>query len=143
MGFLDDLLKDVEKGIDQVQKGADKLITETSLRSDIDKLKRGQRELLAEIGEEAVALYAAGEIALPGMGMQIAQLREIREKIEAKEDELSRADVSEPTGIETDAVEPAAPAPEPQTQTPTFCANCGARLSEGVTFCPQCGTRVK
>lgn len=145
MGFLDDLLKDVEKGIDQVQKGADKLITETSLRSDIDKLKRGQRELLAEIGEEAVALYAAGEIALPGMSMQIAQLREIREKIEAKEDDLSRIGEIGTREIEADAAGSAdltKPTTDGQSSSPAFCTKCGARLAENATFCPGCGNKI-
>ena len=141
MGFLDDLLKDVEKGIDQVQKGADKLISETSLHSDIDKLKRGQRELLAEIGEEAVALYAAGEIALPGMSMQIAQLREIREKIEAKEDELSRVGETGTREPEAAAARPVDPTTHGQS-SPAFCAKCGARVPENATFCTACGSEI-
>lgn len=133
MGFLDDLLKDVEKGIDRVQQGADKLLSENALRTEIEKLTRDQKALLAEIGEEAVALYAAGEIALPGMAMQIAQLRDVREKIELKQAELVQVAQAKETAAAPDAGRPAAAA---------FCATCGARLSGGAAFCPECGTKV-
>ena len=142
MGFLDGLLKDVEKGIDRVQQGADKLLSENTLRTEIEKLKRDQRELLAEIGEEAVALYVAGEIALPGMSMQIAQLSEIREKIEAKQGELTLVKQATPAAAKVAANDPVAPMPEeqPAQATPaaasaTFCAHCGARLTAGAAFC--------
>jgi hypothetical protein len=146
MGFLDDLLKDVEKGIDRVQQGADKLLSESSLRSEIEKLKRDQHDLLAEIGEEALALYAAGEIALPGMSMQIAQLRDIRDKIETRQDELARVQQARPAGAEEAVPESAAPelaTAEPAAPSVAFCAECGARLTEGAAFCPACGHKVE
>ena len=142
MGFLDDLLKDVEKGVDRLQKGADKLITETNLRSEIEKLKRQQRDLLAEIGEEAVALYVAGEIALPGLSMQIAQLQELREQIEAKQEQLEALppqSASEKAGG-AQPVSAAADAPAPSASG--FCEQCGAPLPAGAAFCGQCGHKV-
>jgi len=147
MGFLDDLLKDVEKGIDRVAQGADKLLSESNIRSELDALNRDQQGLLAEIGEEAVALYAAGEIQLPGMNMQIAQLRDIRSKITEMETQLTQAQGAAPpraaTPAETVAEAPAAPAPDAESASSvTFCAECGARLTEGVAFCPECGNRV-
>ena len=152
MGFLDDLLKDVEKGIDRVQQGADKLLSENALRSELEKLKRDQHDLLAEIGEEALALYAAGEIALPGMAMQIAQIRDVREKIEAKQAELTQVKQAAQAGAtrnppaepapssaeaaETPAEEPTAPANAAE-QSAAFCAECGAGLTEGAAFLPR------
>ena len=145
MGFLDDLLKDVEKGIDRVQKGADKLLSEQALRSEIEKLKHDQHEILAEIGEEAVALYAAGEIALPGMNVQIAQLRDIRARIEASQNQLTEMRETTAAGAPepAPAPEPAQPVPSAERAVPVaFCAECGAQLTEGAAFCPECGHKV-
>jgi hypothetical protein len=153
MGFLDDLLKDVEKGIDRVQQGADKLLAENTLRSELDKLKKDHHDLLAEIGEEAIALYAAGEIALPGMSMQIAQLGDIREKIEAKQDEVAALRQARPAGAAAPATDTAPQTAAPQTTAPQttapqtaasgHCLACGAQLTEGAAFCPECGHKVE
>lgn len=151
MGFLDDLLKDVEDGIDRVAKGADKLLSDTNIRSEIEALKRDQRGLLAEIGEEAVALYAAGEIQLPGMSMQIAQLRDIQGKIEDLQAQLEQsparaaaasAVAAEPASESASAASPASEASPARAATPAFCPECGAQLTEGAAFCAECGNRV-
>lgn len=137
MGFLDRMLKDVEKGAGRAQFEIDKQAKLASLRAEIERMKREQRELLAEIGEEAVALYASGQIALPGLSRQMARLQEIREKIEAQEAELATVQASQyierqPTPATSSAMDVAQPA---------ICPQCGAKLPTKVAFCPNCGAR--
>ncbi len=101
----------------------------TDARARLEKLRQERHDLLAEIGEEAVALYASGEITLPGLSMKIVQLSEIQERIEQEETRLAvwaeaaRMKTSVPAGVGA-------------------CPVCGALLYAGDRFCPQCGRRV-
>jgi hypothetical protein len=170
MGFLDKMLKDVEKGVGRAQFEADKALKVNNLKSEIEKLKRERHDLLAQIGEEAVALYSSGSIALPGLDMQIAKLKELREQMEAKEAQLAAVQAAQfqpaaAAGAPAPAPEPAAQsAPEPAAQPvtpapavepvtpaaeaapaaarPVFCQNCGAKLPASGAFCPSCGAKI-
>ncbi|MGQ9667581.1 MAG: zinc ribbon domain-containing protein [Anaerolineae bacterium] len=102
-------------------------ITET--RARLEKLRQERRDLLAEIGEDAVALYASGEITLPGLGMKIVQLGELQECIEQEEARLVAF-------AEASRLKAGPPAPA------GTCPACGAALLAGDRFCPQCGRRV-
>jgi len=172
MGFLDKMLKDVEKGVGRAQFEADKLMKVNNLKSEVEKLKRERHDLLAEIGEEAVALYATHEIALPGLDMQLARLGDLTQTAAAKEAELAAAQATQfaagaaampAPAPAAEAVTPAAPAmpvapaapemPTPVAEAPAesapasagrpaFCANCGSKLPPAGVFCPECGTKV-
>ena len=142
MGFLDKVLKDVEEGAGRAQFEMDKQAKLASLRGEIEKLKQEQRELLAEIGEEAVALYVSGQIALPGLSMQIARLQEVREKIGAQEAALAAVQASRYMGGQpAPATSAAATSPAMKVVQPAICPRCGAKLPPKVTFCPSCGAR--
>jgi len=101
----------------------------TEARARLEKLRQERHDLLAEIGEEAVALYASGEITLPGLGMKIVQLGELQERIELEEARMAAA---------VEASRPKAVSPAPVGTCPA----CGAALFAGDRFCPQCGRRV-
>lgn len=101
----------------------------TEGRARLEKLRQERHDLLAEIGEEAVALYASGEITLPGLSMKIVQLGELQERIEQEEARLAAA---------VEASRPRAVSPTPAGACPA----CGAVLFAGDRFCPQCGRRV-
>lgn len=101
----------------------------TEIRAGLEKLRSERHDLLAEIGEDAVALYASGEITLPGLSMKIAQLGELQERIEQEEARLAET-------IEASRPQAGAPAPV------GTCPVCGAALFAGDRFCPQCGRRI-
>ena len=101
----------------------------TEARVRLEKLRQERHDLLAEIGEEAVALYASGEITLPGLGMKLVQLSELQERIELEEARMAAA---------VEASRPKAVPPAPVGACPA----CGAALFAGDRFCPQCGRRV-
>jgi len=164
MGFLDKMLKDVEKGVGRAQFEADKLMKVNNLKSEVEKLKRERHDLLAEIGEEAVALYASHEIALPGLDMQLARLGDLTQAATAKEAELAAAQATQfapgapavSSPVPAAAMTPATPAmssPAPTAAAmtpaapasagrPAFCANCGGKLPPTGVFCPECGAKV-
>ncbi len=99
------------------------------IRAGLEKLRTERHDLLAEIGEEAVALYASGEITLPGLSLKIAQLGELQERIEQEEARLAAM---------VEASRPKAGAPV----LVGACPACGAALFAGDRFCPQCGRRI-
>ncbi|MGC8827466.1 MAG: hypothetical protein ACP5TV_10730, partial [Anaerolineae bacterium] len=101
----------------------------TEARARLAQLRQERHDLLAEIGEEAVALYASGEITLPGLSMKIVQLSELQERIEQEEARMAAA---------VEASRPKAVSPAPVGACPA----CGAMLFAGDRFCPQCGRRV-
>lgn len=101
----------------------------TEARARLEQLRQERHDLLAEIGEEAVALYASGEITLPGLSMKIVQLSELQERIEQEEVRLTAM---------VEASRPKAEAPAPVGACPA----CGAVLYAGDRFCPQCGRRI-
>jgi hypothetical protein len=169
MGFLDKMLKDVEKGVGRAQFEADKLMKVNNLKSEVEKLKRERHDLLAEIGDEAVALYASHEIPLPGLDLQLARLGDLTQHVKTKEADLAAAQATafaagEPavsSPIPTAAMASAAPAAPVAIETPApaapmeaapatlapagrpaFCANCGGKLPPTGVFCPECGTKV-
>lgn len=101
----------------------------TEARARLEQLRQERHDLLAEIGEEAVALYASGEITLPGLSMKIVQLSELQERIEQEEVRLAAM---------VEASRPKAETPAPVGACPA----CGAVIYAGDRFCPQCGRRI-
>lgn len=98
-------------------------------RARLEKLRQERHDLLAEIGEDAVALYASGEITLPGLSMKIVQLGELQECIEQEEARLVA--FAEARRLKAGPPTPAG-----------ICPACGTALFAGDRFCPQCGRRV-
>jgi len=156
MGFLDKMLKDVEKGVGRAQFEADKLIKVNSLKGELERMKRDQQAVLAQIGEQIIALHEAGQITLPGLEDQIAQWQGIRAGLEEKAAELDaaqkatyedslQATKSEAPSVAVTSEEPAvsAPAtPEPIAQKTNLCPHCGQPAPAGAAFCPECGGRI-
>jgi len=96
-----------------------------AVRAELEELQTQRLDILAQIGEEAVALYAAGEVQLPGMGLLIARLQDIQGRIsalEARGKALWQIHGQGAAGT---------------------CSACGASLWEGDRFCPQCGQPVR
>lgn len=96
-----------------------------AVQAELEELQAQRREIVAEIGEEVVALYAAGEVQLPGMGLLIARLQDLQGRIaalEARGKALWQVHSQGAAGT---------------------CSACGASLWEGDRFCPQCGQPVR
>jgi len=160
MGFLDKVVKGVESGVSRAQFEADKVMKVNALKGEVDKAKRERHDLLAEIGEEAVSLFASHEIALPGLDMQLARLSDLTELLKKKEAELAAAEAMQftaapatvasspapeptPTPASASETEPTPAVPvEPAAGRPAFCPNCGAKLPPSGAFCPECGTKI-
>jgi len=121
MSILDRFTNGVGEAADRAKFEADKALRVRRIKSEVEKLEEQVQEATVAVGKKAVELRPAG---LEGL---IDQVEKLQVQLEAKKEELAKAQTDE-------FVEP-----EP---TAKFCPSCGTELQPGTKFCPSCGEKI-
>jgi hypothetical protein len=124
MGFLDKIKQQATDVASTVVEKTQETAKTGQLQIQLRSLKSDEREALADLG---AAMMALGDVP-PSLSEQAARVRDLREKIAAKEQEIAdvREGGDEPAAaaapsetVESDAEEvPEAPAPAATEETP-------------------------
>lgn len=159
MGFLDNITKTINHGVERAKFEAEKFQRTAKLQSDISNLNRQIDAKRAELGDRALELYKAGQIQSPTLGEMIKQLEDLRAQITLREEELKTVQsevfvepAPAPAPTQTSApsqTPPAATAPTPPSPTPPAgtvsvaksCPNCQFQMPATAMYCPNCGAR--
>lgn len=144
MAFFKDLGKKISEGVQDASEKASELVEVNKLNFAISKEKSAIEEVKTQIGDKILAMFKAGETVPATLSNELniieAHLQTIA-GLEAKISELK----GEPVVHQDQAPVAAAPTPaanEPGGTAVKFCANCGAKLSEGIAFCGECGQKA-
>ena len=156
-GFFDRVSKAVTGAVDRGKREVDEFVRIQKINGEIGEVEKKvsafQAQIQAikvQIGEKAVEMLRAGQLASPdlqAMMDQIAgieqQIAEQQEVIAAKKAEIEKVK-AESEAQRAAAAQPAQPGEPAQPAAPPagrFCAQCGAQVAEGAAFCPQCGAK--
>ncbi len=159
MGFLDNISKTIQQGVDRAKFEADKFQKTTRLQGEVNEFKRQLDAKLMELGQRAYDLQRAGQINAPSIAQISANVDQLRATLLAKEEELNLATADNFPEPPTAAPKASAqqvpisyeapptvitPPPAAQQAGPTekACPNCGFQMPGTAMFCPNCGTRV-
>jgi DNA repair exonuclease SbcCD ATPase subunit len=156
MGFLDNISKSIQQGVDRAKFEAEKFQKTTKYQGEVNEFKRQLDAKLMELGQRAYDLQRAGQINAPSIAQLSATVDQLRATLLAKEEELNQAQAENfpepptasppPTAAQQVPISYEAPTiitPPPQAgPTQKTCPNCGFQMPGTAMFCPNCGTRV-
>jgi len=157
MAFFKDLGKKISEGVQDASEKASELVEVNKLNFSISKEKGSIEEIYQKIGEKVFAMYRAGEIVPGSLTDEFNTINTHLQTIaayEAKISEIKGEPVAQsqaaPTPVSSPTPAAAAPAPEPAAASAgpadagaaRFCANCGAKLTDGSAFCGECGQKA-
>lgn len=168
MGFLDQISKTINQGVDRARFEADKFQRTTRIQGELNELNRQINEKMVEMGQRAYDLHRSGQITSATLAELAQKVENLRNSLVSKEEELKQAqsevyveppaapgggagNAAQSVPIEDDrgpaqqAPPQAGPAPQPQPapqQEQKFCPNCGFQMPGTAMFCPNCGNRV-
>lgn len=121
MSILDRFTKGVGEAADRAKFEADKALRVRRIKSEVEKLEEQVEQATLAVGKKAVELHPAGLEEL------IGQVENLQVQLEAKKEELAKAQAEEFVEAEP---------------TAKFCPSCGTELQPGTKFCPSCGEKI-
>jgi hypothetical protein len=163
MGFLDQISKTINQGVDRARFEAEKFQRTTRIQGELNELNRQINEKMVEMGQRAYDLHRSGQINSATLAELAQKVESLRNSLIGKEEELKQAQsevyVEPPPGGSSNPAQSVpiedergpAPQPQPQPQPPPqtppqqaqkFCPNCGFQMPGTAMFCPNCGNRV-
>jgi hypothetical protein len=90
MGFLDDLKKNIETGVNVVSSKSKEMIDSTKTKLDIDALKKQKRAIFEEIGSMAYQMHVNGSFNEAALKEKCEGVTVIENQIKAKEAEVTK-----------------------------------------------------
>jgi hypothetical protein len=123
-------------GIRQRMADADRKRRVNRVKQELQELRAQEAQAINALSAQVLALYEAGTLKQPELISLCNGVDEVREQVQAKEDELEQLQPPPP--------QPAAAQPQPAGQQPepdaaTRCPNCGVAVVAGADFCQNCG----
>jgi hypothetical protein len=144
--FLDKM----RSGAERAAFEADRLRRVNQAKSALRALERDLEGQVAGMGQQALALYDAGNLTQPELLASCGSIETLRQQIQEQAAEVERIRQEEPPSSEEDR---AAAAPAAASETPAqvpvaavegpTCANCHSPLPADARFCQECGARVE
>jgi len=126
-------------GIRQRMADADRKRRISRVKQDLQELRAQEAQAINALSAQVLALYEAGSLKQTELISLCKGVDEIRDRVQAKEDELEQLQPPPP--------QPAAAPPQaaavPQPDTGTSCPNCGVAVVAGADFCQSCGSPLK
>lgn len=124
-------------GIRQRMADADRRRRINRVKQELQDLRAQEAQAINALSAQVLALYEAGTLKQPELISLCKGVDEIREQVQAKEDELEQLQPPPP--------QPAVSQPQPAEQQPqpdavTRCPNCGVAVVAGADFCQSCGS---
>jgi predicted RNA-binding Zn-ribbon protein involved in translation (DUF1610 family) len=126
-------------GIRQRMADADRKRRISRVKQDLQELRAQEAQAINALSAQVLALYEAGSLKQTELISLCKGVDEIRDRVQAKEDELEQLQPPPP--------QPAAAPPQaaavPQPDTGTSCPNCCVAVVAGADFCQSCGSPLK
>jgi predicted RNA-binding Zn-ribbon protein involved in translation (DUF1610 family) len=127
-------------GIRQRMADADRKRRINRVKQELQDLRAQEAQAINALSAQVLALYEAGSLKQPELISLCKGVDEIREQVQAKEDELEQLQPPPP--------QPAAAPPQPAAQQPQpaaaeRCPQCGVAVVAGADFCQSCGSPLK
>ncbi len=115
------------KGLSGFMPQDDPEVKMFNVQSEVDDLKKQETQLLAQIGQKAIAEGG------------IARFGELGEQLKLVQTNLAAAEGKLKTALEEKDAKDKAEKEEEQKYT---CPDCGTRNPDGVKFCQECGAKL-
>jgi hypothetical protein len=93
MGFLDDLKKNIETGVNAVSSKSKEMIDSTKTKFDIDALKKQKRAVFEEIGSMVYQMNVNGNFNEAALKEKCEAVTVIENQIKTKEAEATKTGV--------------------------------------------------
>ncbi len=141
MGFIDDVMKNVNQGISDIQNKSQEMMQTLNINNRINSLEGKKQALLINIGQLIYDKYEKGdEVSEDLLREKTKELAVIEKDIEAARVELKQYKADHPDAPRTEkAAHQAGYKP-----TPGFtCPHCGAAANSSKFYCVACGGALK
>jgi hypothetical protein len=140
MGFIDDVMKNINQGINDIQNKSQEVMTNISLSNRINTLEGKKTALLINIGQLVYDKYEKGdEVSEELLKDKCKELTLLEKEIEAARVELKQTRAEGDAPRSEKAAHQAGYKPTPGFQ----CPHCGAPANSGKFYCVACGGSLK
>ena len=140
MGFMDDVMKNINQGISEIQNKSQEMMQSIAINNRINSLEGKKQALLINLGQLVYDRYEKGdEVSEDLLKDKVKELAQIERDIDAARAELKLVKL-EPDAPHTEkAAHQAGYKP-----TPGFhCPHCGAPANATKFYCVSCGGSLK
>ena len=140
MGFIDDVVKNINQGINDIQNKSQEVMQNISISNRINSLEGRKTAVLINIGQLVYDKYEKGdEVSEDLLKEKVKELAQIEKDIEIARVELKQATVTGDAPRAEKAATGAGYKP-----TPGFtCPHCGAPANSSKFYCVACGGALK
>jgi hypothetical protein len=140
MGFIDDVMKNINQGISDIQNKSQDMMQQMSINSRIRSLEEKKQALLVNIGQLIYDKYEKGdEVSEDLLREKVKEIAGIERDIDLAKQELSQVKTEESASKSQKAAASAGYNP-----TPGFkCPHCGAPANSSKFYCVSCGGSLK
>lgn len=141
MGFIDDVVKNINQGINEIQNKSQEVMQSLTISNRIKSLEERKNALLINIGQLIFDKYEKGdEVSEDLLKEKTKELSQIEKDIDAAKAELKQYKPMDPSAPHAEkAAHQAGYKP-----TPGFlCPHCGAPANSTKFYCVSCGGSLK
>jgi hypothetical protein len=140
MGFIDDVMKNINQGISDIQNKSQDMMQQMSITTRIKTLEEKKQQLLVNIGQLVYDKYEKGdEVSDDLLKEKVKEIAGIDRDIDLAKQELSQVK-TEPDAPRTQKAAYSAG----YKPTPGFaCPHCGAPANSSKFYCVACGGSLK
>lgn len=140
MGFIDDVMKNINQGISDIQNKSQDMMQQMSINTRIRNLEEKKQQLLVNIGQLVYDKYEKGdEVSEELLKDKVKEIAGIERDIDLAKQELSQVK-TEPDASRTQKAAYSAG----YKPTPGFsCPHCGAPANSSKFYCVACGGSLK
>jgi hypothetical protein len=140
MGFIDDVMKNINQGIQDIQSKSQDMMQTMSINTRIRNLEEKKQQLLINIGQLVYDKYEKGdEVSDDLLKDKVKEIAGIERDIDLAKQELSQAAASTDAPRAQKAAYSAGYKPTPGFQ----CPHCGAPANSSKFYCVACGGSLK
>lgn len=140
MGFIDDVMKNINQGINDIQSKSQEMMQQMSINTRIRSLEERKQQILVNIGQLVYDKYEKGdEVSEDLLKEKVKELAGIERDIELAKQELQNAKAAEGESKTEKSAAGAGYKPTPGFQ----CPHCGAPANSSKFYCVSCGGALK
>lgn len=140
MGFIDDVMKNINQGINDIQNKSQEMMNQVSINTRLRSLEERKQQLLVNIGQLIYDKYEKGdEVSDELLREKVKEIAGIERDIDLAKTDLATAKVDGDVPRSQKAAHSAGYKP-----TPGFtCPHCGAPANSSKFYCVACGGSLK
>jgi hypothetical protein len=140
MGFIDDVMKNINQGISDIQNKSQDYMQQMSINTRIRTLEEKKNQLLVNIGQLVYDKYEKGdEVSDDLLKEKVKEIAGIERDIDLARQELSQVKTEPDAPRREKAAQQAGYKPTPGFQ----CPHCAAPANSSKFYCVACGGSLK